>query len=115
MEDVTVSGLVESIQQLFTDAIAKGEAVMADEDATREEVLDAAEDLMLAIHALNMKAADKTDLQMALELTELIDLSKYVEAGQAEYLDAKEAAEAVMADGDAMQAETCLLYTSRCV
>ena len=106
VEDVTVSGLVESIQQLFTDAIAKGEAVMADEDATREEVLDAAEDLMLAIHALNMKAADKTDLQMALELTELIDLSKYVEAGQAEYLAAKEAAEAVMADGDAMQAET---------
>ena len=106
VEDGTVSGLVESIQQLFTDAIAKGEAVMADEDATREEVLDAAEDLMLAIHALNMKAADKTDLQMALELTELIDLSKYVEAGQAEYLAAKEAAEAVMADGDAMQAET---------
>ncbi len=106
VEDGTVSGLVESIQQMFADAIEKGEAVMADEDATREEVLDAAKDLMLAIHALNMKAADKTDLEMALELTELIDLSKYVEAGQAEYLAAKEAAEAVMADGDAMQAET---------
>ena len=106
VEDGSVSGLVESIQQLFTDAIAKGEAVMADEDATREEVLDAAKDLMFAIHALNMKAADKTDLEMALELTELIDLSKYVEAGQAEYLAAKEAAETVMADGDAMQAET---------
>ena len=63
-------------------------------------------DLMSAIHALNMKAADKTDLEMALELTELIDLSKYVEAGQAEYLAAKEAAKTVMADGDAMQAET---------
>ena len=106
VEDGTVSGLVESVQQLFTDAIVKGEAVMADEDATREEMLDAAKDLMLAIHALNMKAADKTDLEMALELTELIDLSKYVETGQAEYLAAEEAAEAVMADGDAMQAET---------
>ena len=79
---------------------------MADEGAKREEVLDAAKDLMLAIHALNMKAADKTDLEMALELAEMIDLNKYVEAGQAEFLAAKEAAEAVLADGDAMQEET---------
>ena len=106
MEDGTVGGLVESIQKMFADAIAKGEAVMADEDATREEVLDAAKDLMLAIHALDMKAADKTDLEMALELAEMIDLSKYVEAGQAEFLEAKEAAEGVLSDGDAMQAET---------
>ena len=106
VEDGTVSGLVESIQQMFADAIAKGEAVMADEDATREEVLDAAKDLMMAIHALDMKAADKTDLEMALELAEMIDLSKYVEAGQAEFLEAKEAAEGVLSDGDAMQAET---------
>ena len=106
VEDGTVGGLVESIQKMFEDAIAKGEAVMADEDATREEVLDAAADLMFAIHALEMKAADKTDLEMALELAEMIDLTKYVEAGQPEFLAAKEAAEAVMANGDAMQAET---------
>ena len=106
VDDGTVGGLVESIQQMFTDAIAKGDAVMADEDATREEVLDAAADLMFAIHALEMKAADKTDLEMALELAEMIDLTKYVEAGQPEFLAAKEAAEAVMANGDAMQAET---------
>ena len=106
VEDGTVSGLVDSVQKMFTDAIAKGEAVMADEGATREEVLDAAKDLMLAVHALNMKAADKTDLEMALELAEMIDLNKYVEAGQAEFLAAKEAAETVLADGDAMQEET---------
>ena len=106
VEDGTVSGLVESVQKLFADAIAKGEAVMADENATRDEVIDAAADLMFAIHALGMKAADKTDLEMALELAGMIDLDKYVEAGQAEFLSAKEAAEAVMADGDAMQEET---------
>ena len=106
VEDGTVSGLVESIQKMFADAIAKGEEVMADEDAARDEVIDAAKDLMLAIHALDMKAADKTDLEMALELAGMIDLDKYVEAGQAEFLAAKEAAEEVMADGDAMQAET---------
>ncbi len=106
VEDGTVSGLVESVQKMFADAIAKGEAVMADENATKEEVIDASADLMFAIHALGMKAADKADLEMALELAEMIELGKYVEAGQAEYLDAKEAAEAVMADGDAMQEET---------
>ena len=61
---------------------------------------------MFAVHALDMKAADKTDLEMALELAGMIDLSKYVEDGQAEFLAAKDAAEAVMADGDALQAET---------
>ncbi len=97
-----VDGLVVSVQDLFKTAIAEGEAVMADEDATAEEVTKATTKLMLAIHALNMKAADKTDLEMALELTTAIDLTKYVEAGQAEYLAAKEAAEAVMDDGDVL-------------
>ena len=106
VEDGTVSDLVESVQKMFADAIAEGEAVMADANATRQEVIDASEALMIAIHASGMKAADKTDLEMALELAAMIDLEKYVEAGQAEYLAAKEAAEAVMADGDAMQAET---------
>ena len=106
MEDDMFSGLVGAVQQMFAEAVARGEEVMADEDATREEVLDAARTLMLVIHALDMKAADKTDLQMALELAAMIDLSKYVEEGQAEFLSAKQTAEVVMADSDAMQQET---------
>ena len=78
---------------------------MAKEDATVEEVNRAALKLMDAIQALDMKAGDKTDLEMALKLTETIDLTKYVEKGQEEYLAAKETADAVMADGDAMQQE----------
>lgn len=98
-----VDGCVESIRTLFKEAIEEGEAVMADENATRKEVMDAAVKLMKAIHALDMKTGDKTDLEMALELTEMIDLDKYVEEGQAEYLEAKENAENVMNDGDAFQ------------
>lgn len=98
-----VDDCVESIKTMFKEAIEEGEAVMADEDATREEVMNAAAKLMKAIQALGMKAGDKTDLEMALELTEMIDLDKYVEEGQAEYLEAKENAENVMADGDAFQ------------
>ena len=98
-------GLVGSVKQMFDEAVAEGEAVMAKEDASREEVKNAAMKLMLAIQALDMKAGDKTDLEMALELAGMIDLDQYAEAGQEAYLAAKEAAEAVLADKDAMQPE----------
>ena len=101
-----VDDCVESIKELFAEAIAEGDAVMADENATRDEVMDATIKLMKAIQALEMKAADKTDLEMAVELAESIDLTKYVEAGQAEFQQALETAKTVLADGDAMQPET---------
>ena len=100
-----VDNCVESIKNLFAEAIAEGEAVMADENATCDEVMDATVKLMKAIQALDMKAADKTDLEMAVELAESIDLTKYVEAGQAEFQQALAAAQEVIADGDAMQAD----------
>ena len=80
-------------------------AVMANDHATYEEVMNATFKLVQAIGALDMKAGDKTDLEMALELADMIDLDKYVDAGQQAFLDAKAAAEEVMADGDAMQAD----------
>ena len=101
-----VDECVESIQNLFREAIAEGEAVMADEHATRDEVMNASVKLMKAVQALGMKAADKTELEMAAELAEMIDLTDYVEAGQQEFKDAFAAANEVLADGDAMQPET---------
>ena len=100
-----VDNCVESIKNLFAEAIAEGEAVMADENATYDEVMDATIKLMKAIQALDIKAADKTDLEMAVELAQGIDLTKYVEAGQAEFQQALAAAQEVLADGDAMQAD----------
>lgn len=98
-----VDDCVQSVKDLFAEAIAEGEAAMAAENPTYEEVMDASLKLVKAINALDMKAGDKTDLEMALELADMIDLDKYVEAGQDAFLAAKDAAEAVMADGDAMQ------------
>ena len=103
VEDGPVDDCVESIRKLFAEAIAEGEAVMADEYATREEVTNATVKLMRAIHALNMKPGDKTDLEMAVELGDSIDLTKYVEAGQAEFTEALAKAKEVLADGDAFQ------------
>ena len=105
VEDGTVAGCVESVQKLFEEAIAEGDAVMADESASREEVLNAAAKLMFAIHALEMKAGDKTDLEMAAELGDMIDLTQYVEAGQAEFTEALAKAKEVLADGDVFQDE----------
>ena len=105
MENGDVDNCVESVQKLFEEAIAEGEAVMADENATRDEVMNATLKLVKAIHALDMKAADKTDLEMAVELGDMIDLSKYVEAGQKEFTDALAAAKEVLADGDALQGD----------
>ena len=98
-------GLVESVQKLFEEAITEGDAVMADANATRDEVMNATIKLVKAIHALEMKAADKTDLEMAVELGDMIDLSKYVEEGQKEFTDALAAAKEVLSDGDAMQGD----------
>ena len=103
--DGDVDNCVESIQKLFEEAIAEGEAVMADADAARDEVMNAAMKLVKAIHALDMKAADKTDLEMAVELAGMIDLGRYVEAGQKEFTDALAAAREVLADGDALQGD----------
>ena len=100
-----VDNCVESVQKLFEEAIAEGETVMADADATRDEVMNATIKLVKAIHALDMQAADKTDLEMAVELGDMIDLSKYVEAGQQEFTDTLAAAKEVLADGDAMQGD----------
>ena len=96
---------VQSIQDLFKEAIAEGEAVMADEYVTREEVQSATLKLMQAVQALNMKAADKMDLEMAVELAEMIDLDHYVSAGQQAFTEALAVAKEVLDDGDAMQPE----------
>ena len=103
VEDGSVDSCVESVQKLFEEAIAEGDAVMADEYATREEVTNATIKLMRAIHALDMKAGDKTDLEMAVELGDSIDLTKYVEAGQAEFTEALAKAKEMLSDGDAFQ------------
>ena len=103
VEDGSVDSCVESVQKLFAEAITEGDAVMADTYATRKEVTNAAVKLMLAIQALDLKAGDKTDLEMAVELAGMIDLTKYVEEGQAEFTEALENAKEVLSDGDAFQ------------
>ncbi len=103
--DGVIEDLVESIQQLFDEAITEGDTVMANEKATPEEVKNASFKLIIAIQAQDMRAGDKTDLEMALELADMIDLEQYVTDGQDAFLKAKETAKTVLEDGDAMQGD----------
>ena len=103
VENGDTEDCIQEVKDLFTEAIAEGEAVMADENATRDEVMNASFKLMKAIHALNFKGADKTELEMAVEIAEMIDLGKYVEAGQKEFTDALAEAKEVLADGSTGQ------------
>lgn len=103
VENGDTEDCIQEVKDLFTEAIAEGEAVMADENATRDEVMNVSFKLMKAIHALNFKGADKTDLEMAVEIAEMIDLGKYVEAGQKEFTDALAEAKEVLADGSTGQ------------
>ena len=55
VENGDTEDCIQEVKDLFTEAIAEGEAVMADENATRDEVMNASFKLMKAIHALNFK------------------------------------------------------------
>lgn len=101
-----VDDCIESVKKLFDEAIAEGEIVMSDGDATVEEVKNATLKLMKAIQALNMKKADKQDLKMAIELAETIKLEDYIFDGQEDFTAALETAKNVLNDNDAMQNET---------
>ena len=112
VDDGTVAGLKESVQKLFAEAIEEGNAVYANPNATKDEVMNAAFKLMKAIHALDFVAADKTDLEMAIDLAEMIDLADYVTAGQEEFKAALKEAQDVFNDGDAFQEDVDKAYNN---
>ncbi|MBC5788140.1 FIVAR domain-containing protein [Clostridium facile] len=96
---------IESVQKSFDEALTNAKAVAENDAATQEEVDAAWKTLLNEIHKLGFVAGDKTELASLIAAAEGIDLSKYVEAGQAEFTTALEAAQSVYKDGDAMQAE----------
>ena len=96
---------IESVQKSFDEALTNAKAVAENGTATQEEVDVAWKTLLNEIHKLGFVAGDKTELASLIVAAEGIDLSKYVEAGQAEFTAALETAQTVFDNGDAMQAE----------
>ena len=78
---------------------------MLDTSLTQDKVDEAWQNLIKAMQYLSFKQGDKTDLQKVIDMAESLDLSKYLDEGKQAFTDALAAAEAVLADGDAMQEE----------
>ena len=109
-ETADTEGAVDSVVQNFNDARAAAEDILAraqagDPSLTQEMVDVSWQNLIKAMQYLSFKQGDKTDLQKVIDMANSLDLSEYLDEGQQVFTDALAAAEAVLADGDAMQDE----------
>ena len=89
---------------VFQKALAQAKAVMADTDATQEQVNAAWDDLLEGIWGLGLVQGDKTLLEQLITKADgmMAEADKYVETNWQQLVDALAAAKDVAADGDAM-------------
>ena len=103
-------GVVDSVVKIFNDAKAAAEDILAraqagDPSVTQEMVDESWQNLIKAMQYLSFKQGDKTDLQKVIDMAKSLDLNEYLDEGRQAFTDALAAAEAVLANGDAMQDE----------
>ena len=88
----------------FNAALDAAKEIAADPAATQDAIDAAWKALMTEIHKLGFVKGDITSLEALVALAEGYDMNDYVEAGQAEFLEALKAAQDLLADKDnAMQ------------
>ena len=109
-ETADTEGVVDSVVKILNDAKAAAEDILArvqegDPTVTQEMVDESWQNLIKAMQYLSFKQGDKTDLQKVIDMAKSLDLSEYLDEGQQAFTDALSAAEAVLANGDAMQDE----------
>ena len=102
--------MVDSVVKIFNDAKAAAEDILArvqegDPTVTQEMVDESWQNLIKAMQYLSFKQGDKTDLQKVINMAKSLDLNEYLDEGRQAFTDALAAAEAVLANGDAMQDE----------
>ena len=103
-EKLDTTGVTDSAVAVFQKALAQAKAVMADTDATQEQVNAAWDDLLEGIWGLGLTQGDKTLLEQLIAKADgmMADADKYVETNWQQLVDALAAAKDVAADGDAM-------------
>ena len=109
-ETADTEGVVDSVVKIFNDAKAAAEDILArvqegDPTVTQELVDENWQNLIKAMQYLSFKQGDKTDLQKVIDMAKSLDLNEYLDEGKQAFTDALAAAEAVLANGDAMQDE----------
>ena len=109
-ETVDTEGVLDSVAEIFNNAKASAQNILervqaGDASVTQDMVDESWQNLIKAMQYLSFKQGDKTDLQKVIDLANSLDLSQYLDEGQQAFNDALTAAEAVLADGNAMQDE----------
>ena len=109
-ETADTEGVLDSAAEVFNNARASAQDILervqaGDASVTQAMVDESWQNLIKAMQYLSFKQGDKTDLQKVIDLANSLNLSRYLEEGQQAFNDALTAAEAVLADGDAMQDE----------
>ena len=109
-ETADTEGVVDSVVKIFNDAKAAAEDILArvqegNPTVTQEMVDESWQNLIKAMQYLSFKQGDKTDLQKVIDMAKSLDLNEYLDEGKQAFTDALAAAEAVLANGDAMQDE----------
>ena len=104
-ETLSTEGVTDTAKAAFEKALTEAKAVMADADATQEEVNTAWDNLLEGIWGLGLTQGDKTMLNLVIDRAEAMmdEADKYVETNWQQLVDALKAAQDVAADGDAMQ------------
>ncbi len=109
-ETADTEGVLDSVAEIFNNAKASAQNILervqaGDASVTQDMVDESWQNLIKAMQYLSFKQGDKTDLQKVIDLANSLDLSQYLDEGQQAFNDALTAAEAVLADGNAMQEE----------
>lgn len=95
----------KSVKERFEAALAEAKKVYSNQDATKDEVVAAKNELLKWIQALEMKEGNKGLLLDAVTTAESLNLSDYVAKGQARFKLALENAKKTYADTLASQEE----------
>ena len=101
------TGVVDSAVAVFQKALDEAKTVLDDPNATQEQVNTAWDNLLTGIWSLGLKQGNKDILEVLIAKAETMvaNQSKYVQDHWQELLDALNAGQKVMDDGDALQGD----------
>ena len=101
------TGVVDSAVAIFQKALDEAKTVLDDPNATQEQVDTAWDNLLTGIWSLGLKQGNKDILEVLIAKAETMvaNQSKYVQDHWQELLDALNAGQKVMDDGDALQGD----------
>lgn len=113
VENGEVDALIPAAQEQFNKALNAAQAIYDDEKATQKQVDDAWKTLMDVIHALGFVPGNTDKLAELVKAAEALNMGDYqdgVEKGA--FLNALKAAQAVLKDENAMQADVDAAYNT---